>query len=344
MRKKIIIMESTKKFTLEGLLPNKESSDFELSVVKDKIIGSLFGDPEKQSYNVYKENGKMVVDFSEAPTNYINIKNIKSSYFKPYLKLFDRMLVKFDGHVGNIYIESSELDSGFINALLNMIPRYRIKNKSQYCFLGICFQDCKFERDTITLSSPEFDSKDLSVALRIKGGSDKLIIESDPKNKIKLNALTIEEISEFIKISNLDINLLEVNSFVGIGEVILEDVNDDCDCVCKPKIEHFIVINSSNKPAVTMDSIAIDGTDCIKDLQISYPNLNKPPLRYYFRVDPDYLDEIYDFKIIYGKDDKFIPTVFTTGYNKILEKYGYLLDDVKTTRKKFKYICKYTYY
>jgi hypothetical protein len=175
-------MRSIKKFTLEGLLLNKESSDFELLVVKDKIIGSLFGDPKKQSYNVYKENGKMVVDFSEAPDNYINIKNIKSSYFKPYLKLFDRMLVKFNGYAGNIYIESSELDSEFINSLLNMIPQYRIKNKSQYCFLGICFQDCKFERDTITLSLPEFNSKDISVALRIKGGSDKLMIESDSKN------------------------------------------------------------------------------------------------------------------------------------------------------------------
>ena len=338
-------MESTKKFTLEGLLLNKESSDFKLLVVKDKIIGSLFGDPEKQSYKVYKENDKMVVDFSEAPDNYINIKNIKSSYFKPYLKLFDHMLVKFNGYAGNIYIESSELDSGFINALLNMIPQYRIKNKSQYCFLGICFQDCKFERDTITLSSLEFDSNDLSVSLRIKGDSDKLMIESDPKNKIKLNALTTEKISGFIKISNLDINRLELNSFAGIGEVILEGVDVNyCACCCNQKIERFVVINTSNKPAVAMDSIVIDGTDCIKDLQISYPNLSKPPLRYYFRVDPDYLGEICDFKIIYGKDDKFMPTVFTTDYSKILEKYGYLLDDVKTTRKKFKYICKYTYY
>jgi hypothetical protein len=165
----------------------------------------------------------------------------------------------------------------------------------------------------------------------------------NPIRKIKLNALTTEKISGFIKISNLDINTLELNSFVGIGEVILEDVNTNY-CVCKQKIEHFVVINTSNKPAVVMDSIAIDGTDCIKDLQISYPNLSKPPLRYYFSVDPDYLGEIYDFKIIYGKDDKFMPTVFTTGHIKTLEKYGYLLDDVKTTRNKFKYICKYTYY
>lgn len=338
-------MKSIKKNVLEGLLPTKNSSEFELSVIKDKIIASLFGvDLEEKLYKVYKENGKMVVDFSEAPDNYINIKNIKSSYFKPYLKLFDRILVKFNGYAGNIYIESSELDSEFINILLNMFPRYRIENKSQYCFLGICFQDCKFERDTITLSLPEFNSKDLSVALRINGGSDKLMIESDSKNKIILNSLIITQISEFIKISNLDIVDLTLDNFTNIGEVILEDVNEDCNYCCKTDIKHFVVINTSNKPVVAMDSIEIDGTGCIKDLQISYPNLSKPPLRYYFRVDQDYFNKIYDFKITYGKDNEFMPTVFTTGYSKTIDTYGYLFDKIKTTRKKFKYIYKYIHY
>jgi hypothetical protein len=342
-------MRSIKKITLEGLLVNKESSDFELLVVKDKIIGSLFGDPKKQSYNVYKENGKMVVDFSEAPDRYINIKNIKSSYFKPYLKLFDRMLVKFNGYAGDICIESSELDSEFINILINMFPRYRLKNIDPCCVLGICFQDCKFERDTITLSPPEFNPNHLSVSLRINGGSDKLMIESDPKNKINLRDLTIEKISRFIKISNLDVtNRLVLTCFADMGEVILEDVNAKY-CVCcgnQKKIENFAVINTSNKPAAVMDSIVIDGSYYIKDLQISYPNLSNPPLRYYFRVDPDYCGEICDFKIIYGKDDKFMPTVFTTTscYSGILKKYGYSLEEyVKTIRKKFKYIHKYTY-